>query len=126
MGLNPDAAGKEFLENCRVLADEFDWTDWDTEGFFVLGDDGDREGLGRLCFDEILDIDHRQEVLLPLDGVVEASVSNPFDGSVGEAPPVEETVRALVWEREEEEMNGRHRNWPSFVLCCCVRAMRLR
>lgn len=48
MGLNPDAAGKELLENRGVLADEFDRTDGDAEGVPVLGDDGDGEGLGRL------------------------------------------------------------------------------
>lgn len=44
--------------------------------------------------------------------MIEASVSTPFDGGVGEAPAAEETVRALLWETAEEEMKGRHTNWP--------------
>lgn len=48
MGMDPDAAWPEFLEDGRVFANEINGAGGDAEGVSVLGDDGYWEGFGRL------------------------------------------------------------------------------
>lgn len=80
MWADSKSAGLEFFEDGGVFANEIDGASGDSEGFSVLGDDGEWEGLGRFGFDEVLQVKHGSEVFLSLDSVVEASVSDPFDG----------------------------------------------
>lgn len=80
MWVDSKSAGLEFFEDGGVFANEIDGASGDSEGFSILGDDGEWEGLGGFGFDEVLEVKHGSEVFLSLDGVVEASVSDPFDG----------------------------------------------
>jgi hypothetical protein len=100
VGVDADAAGEKLLENGRVSAHEVDGADRDLEGVSVLRDDGDRDGLGGLGFDEVLEVEHGSEVLLFLHDVVEATVANPFDGGgiVHEGPAVAEELGLRVGE----------------------------
>jgi hypothetical protein len=116
-----DAAGEELLENGRVSADEVDGAGRDLEGVSVLGDDGDRDGLGGLRFDEVLEVEQGSEVLLPLHSVVEAAVSDPFDGGVFHKRPavadeLRLRVREWLWERAEDELHLVNLS----ALCCQV------
>lgn len=90
VGMDADAAGEKFFENGRVFADEVDGPDGDLERVSVLGDDSDGDGLGRLGFDEVLEVEQWPEVLFLLHGVVEAAVSDPFDRGLHEGPTVVE------------------------------------
>lgn len=109
VGLKPDAAGEEFAENGGILSDEVNGAGGDVEGGSVVGDDGDGEGLGGLGFDEVLGVEKGEEVLLSLDGVVEAAVADAFDGGVEEGTAVEDGRRAAWgWERADEEVKRGH------------------
>lgn len=71
------------MEDGGEATDELDRTEGDSEGVFSGCDDGDREGFGWFRCDEVLDAEEGSEILLSLDGVVEASVSYEFVGFFG-------------------------------------------
>lgn len=48
VGLDSDVAGEKLLEDRRVSSDEFYGANGDLEGVFLLGDDCDWQGFGRL------------------------------------------------------------------------------
>ena len=62
-----------------------------------MGDDGDWEGLGGFLLDEVLEVDEWLEMLLSLDGVVEAAVPDGLEGAVEQGPEVAEVVFVFVF-----------------------------
>lgn len=88
MGL--EAAGEKLFEDGGVLADELDGAEGEIDGVF---DEGSGEGLGRFEFDEVFEVYQWLQILLPLHGVVEASVSDELEGAVEYGSPLGQEAR---------------------------------
>lgn len=107
MRMDTDSTGKEFLEDGRVPADEIDGAGGDAEGLSLLGDEREWEGLGRLGLEEVLEVEQGLEVSFFLHGVVDGSVSDPFDGCDVEQGAVDLVVAAAAaGERTEKRLHS--------------------
>lgn len=102
----PNPSRKEFLENGGKSADEIDGPHPEAKGFFVLGNDGDGQRLGRFRFDKVLDIEHGLEAPLLLHRMVKTPIPNPLDGGITEAPAALAVVMVGFWQRLEAKLHG--------------------
>lgn len=80
MGVDPYVPGQELHEDRRVSANELDGANGDTEVISALGNYGNGERFRGLRFEEVLEVDDRNQELLSLDGVVKAAIADAYDG----------------------------------------------
>lgn len=107
MGMNPYIPREVLFEDGGVLTDEFNRAEGNSELLLVIGDGGEWEGLGRLQFNEVLEVHQWLEILLFLNGVVEAAVSDEVElDAIDEGPELEVVVVVAVREEVAAERNG--------------------